>query len=126
MSRTTANEVKTRWNRDHYVQVKISVNPDIAAAFKSKCQADGVSMASELSRFMSGQTPRPTPLPCATRPLRRKALSVIISQLYVVADAESAYLENIPQNLQNSVRYENAERSVSALNDALDILAEAY
>jgi hypothetical protein len=61
----TSNETKARWNAAHYTQVKVSVKPEVAEAFKNRCRADGVSMAAELSRFMSGMTlkPKRTPRP---------------------------------------------------------------
>lgn len=123
----TSNQVKQRWNEGHYVQVKVSVKPELAVAFKAKCQAEGVSMASEFSRFMSGQVISPQkPDPYATRQRRRKLLSSLISRIEAIADAERTYLENIPPNLQSSRMYEAADLTVSALEEALDILAEAY
>jgi hypothetical protein len=123
----TSNEAKQSWNNAHYVQIKVSVKPEIAELFKAKCKADGVSMASELSLFMSGQTKKKTSAQSfATRQLRRKALGLLIHQLQGIADAENAYLENIPSNLRNSQNYDMAEQTVTALNDALDILLEAY
>jgi len=48
----TSNTVKDRWNASHYTQIKVSVNPDTATAFKEACAVNGVSMASILSEFM--------------------------------------------------------------------------
>ena len=125
----TSNEAKSRWNAANYTQVKVSVKPEIAEAFKNRCLAGGVSMAGELSRFMSGETQKPVKSPSPsfdTRQRRRKALAALTRQLQAISDAESAYMDNIPANLQNSQVYESAERAVTALNDALDILREAY
>jgi len=126
-----SNEAKYRWNSSHYTQVKISVPPELAAAFKAKCETDGVSMASQISRFMGEQTSgrrlvKPSKNPYETRPQRRKALSVIISQLDAILDAEQCYLDNIPENLQSSRFYDAAELSVSALVEALLTLNDAY
>lgn len=40
----------------NYTQVKISVAPELATAFKNACNADDVSMTGELSRFMEKRT----------------------------------------------------------------------
>jgi len=127
----TSNETKQHWNADHYTQVKVSVPPELAAAFKAKCAVAGVSMASEISRFMleyiNKRSLSKSPInPFETRPQRRKAFNVIIEQLRAIVDAEQAYLDNIPENLQNSRFYDAAETSISALDEALDILSDAY
>ena len=126
-----SNEIKQRWNANHYTQVKVSVPPELAVAFKAKCEGAGVSMASEISRFMREYTSRHSPVkaqtnPFETRPQRRKAFNAIIEQLRAIMDAEQTYLDNIPENLQCSRFYEAAESSISALDEALDILSEAY
>ena len=121
---TTSNEARQRWNNSHYTQVKVSVQPEIAEAFKRKCQAKGVSMASEISRFMSGENRKPDS--CSTRQRRRKALVSIIVQLEEICDAEKRYWENIPINLQNGERYEAAEQAYVAMEEALSLLHQAY
>jgi len=120
----TSNEAKRRWNNAHYTQVKVSVGPEIAAEFKKKCQAKGVSMASEISRFMSGENKKADP--CGTRRRRRKALSLAIAQLEEIREAEKQYWDNIPINLQNGPAYEAAEQAVSALEEAVELLYHAY
>ena len=125
----TSNKSKQCWNANHYTQVKVSVPPELAADFKAKCSADGVSMASEISRFMRGQSADSNPSPAnpyATRQQRRKALAMLIGQLEAIMDAEQSYQENIPENLQNGSLYDAAEQTVSALDDALNILGDAY
>jgi hypothetical protein len=109
----------------NYTQIKVSVQPEIAANFRAKCLDEGVSMASEISRFMSGKEMRKTD-PCSTRQRRRKAVVAGIGHLETICDAEIAYLENIPANLQNSVVYEAAEQAVSAMEAALNSLHGAY
>jgi hypothetical protein len=131
MMGATSNEAKRRWNAGHYAQVKVSVPPDLAAAFKAKCAAVGVSMASEISRFMSGEiSGRRKAMPpedlFETRPQRRKALSAMIVKLEKLMDAEQNYLGNIPENLQGSRFYDAAEHAVSSFEEALAILSEAY
>ena len=41
----TSSEVKRRYNAKAYTQIVVSVPKEMAAAFKSKCAADGVSQA---------------------------------------------------------------------------------
>jgi len=127
----TSNESKQNWNKTHYTQVKVSIPPQIAAAFKEKCLQNNVSMASEISRFMSEQTKvtgnkTPKTEPYGTRQLRRKALYSLMTQLEGILDAEQAYWQNIPANMQNGERYEAAEQAVSAMEEALDMLHQAY
>ena len=127
----TSNETKQNWNKTHYTQVKVSVLPQIAAAFKEKCLQDGVSMASEISRFMGGQAKaninkKPKADPYGTRQRRRKALYSLITQLEGILDAEQDYWWNIPINMQNGERYAAAEQAVSAMEEALDTLHQAY
>lgn len=60
---------------------------------------------------------------------RRKDIDTIISsleeireQIQTVLDEEQDYLDNIPENLQNSERYETAETAVSELEEAEGII----
>ena len=128
---TASNGAKQRWNASHYSQLKISVPPDLAAAFKAKCKAGNVSVTSEISRFMRretgcGRSGGPPKSLYETRQKRRKALSAMIAQLEEIMEAEQGYMSNIPENLQNSGLYEAAEQAVSAMEEALDALGGAY
>jgi hypothetical protein len=131
MGKTSAM-AKGKWNAANYTQIKVSVNPEVAAAFKAACEADHVSMASELSGFMAGRAatalkrPDEKGLQLANRGGRRKKLEILIRELEQIKDAEEAYQDAIPTNLQRSVRYENAEQCIGAIEEALDILKEAY
>jgi hypothetical protein len=128
------NNAKQKWNDAHYTQVKVSVPHELAAAFKVKCLADGVSMAAEISRFMcdmtgkagTGSTAKQATALYATRPLRRKAMRRLIEQVSDILDAEQQYMDNIPDNLQGSRFYEAAEQAVSCLEEAVNSLSEAY
>ncbi len=120
------NAAKQRWNARHYTQVKVSVAPEIATAFKEKCLQNGVSMASVLSRFMSAQTYPPLKPLYDTRQKRRKALRGILDQLHAIKDAEQVYLDNIPPNLQSSKLFEAAELTVATLEEAISLLEDAY
>ena len=46
------NDARTRWNAKKYKQVKVFVNPDIAADFKATCAAHSESMAAVISQAM--------------------------------------------------------------------------
>ena len=46
-------------------------------------------------------------------------------RLEMLHDEEEEYMENIPENLQSSERYEKAEAAVSALESAISSLEEA-
>lgn len=63
---------------------------------------------------------------------RRKDLREISAQVEELRDAletikgdEEEYLENMPQNLQGSERYETAEEAVSNMEDAISSLEDA-
>jgi len=127
----TSTASKHKWNTEHYTQVKVSVLPEIAQAFKEQCKVNGVSMAGEISRFMSGAVNESSPakksaLGVETRAQRRKTLAVLIRQLAKVVAAEAEYRERIPENLQNSCRYEAADCAIANMENALDCLNEVY
>ena len=121
---TTSNKAKQRWNNEHYTQIKVSLQPEIAGVFKKRCKLRGVSMASEISCFISGENKKPDP--CSTRQRRRKAIVALIIQLEEICDAEKEYLDNIPINLQNGQAYEAAEQAVTAMEEAIGLLHQAY
>jgi len=62
----------------------------------------------------------------SARQCRRKALDAIILRLEILVDAEQDYLETIPITPPNGNRYLDAERTVSALENALSSLYLAY
>ena len=129
---TAANQAKTRWNAKNYTQVKVYVEPGVASAFKAACSRNGDSMASVISQFMaeySGTAAQARPragLDVSTRRKRRQIVSRMAKELEEVRDAEMGYLERIPENLHGSARYEAAEESVSAMDEALDLLGGVY
>jgi len=127
----TSNEIKQRYNEANYVQLKVSVNPRVAAAFKEKCNENGVSMAGVLSQYMviyssTAAKSHLPPIKTATRPHRRESVKTLIGQLEQIRDAEETYRDNIPDNLQSSPNFDAADVSVAALSDALDLLQNAY
>lgn len=62
----------------------------------------------------------------STKRQRRAAVRSIIGQLERICDNEESYLENIPENLQGGINFENADQCVSLLTEALEILESAY
>jgi hypothetical protein len=133
---STRNKSKHEWNSAHYTQIKVSVDQHIAADFKIACSHSGRSTASILSQFMANfanekhfpllPPPKCTPFSVASRSHRRDATYSIVQNLRLILAAELAYRDNIPTNLQNSLRFDNADRAVSALDDAIDILTDAF
>jgi len=125
-----ANEAKQRYNADHYTQVKVSVNPDVASAFKSACTAANVSMAGKLSQFMAdyGNTVvNRRPLSdYSTRRQRRTAVCSLIQQLEQIKAAEERCRDNTPENLQGSMVFESADQCVTLLDEAIDLLGSIY
>ena len=127
-----ANRAKTKWNANNYVQVKVHVDPDVAAAFKSACQKADISMASVLSQFMAQYTrafkdASPTVTDdLSTRKKRRKFVDALSKMFERVRDAEECYMFNIPENLQGSSRYDAAEQSVSKMDEVIDLIGDIY
>jgi hypothetical protein len=133
----TSNASKTRWNAANYTQVKVSVDPALAATFKNACDAAGVSMAAMLSRFMAEYCAAPDRKPVknkraaysgdvSTRLKRRNAVNAVIEQMERIKGAEELYRDNIPDNLRGSMHFENAEQSLSLMDEAIDILMSIY
>ena len=125
-----ATQSKQRWNAAHYTQVKISVAPEVASAFKAACAGYGVSMANVLSKHMAeysdiaGKSKRNPEY--ATKRQRRAAVKSIMGQLVLIRDAQERCRDNIPENLQDSDIYEVADESVSMLDEAIDLLGSIY
>ena len=136
-----ATRAKARWNASNYVQVKVSVPPEIAGAFKAACAAAGASMAGELSRFMAGyaavaaanQTAGKTAGKrgagadsASTMKKRRETVRAVAGLLEQVRDAEERFISNAPENLQSAPIYEDAEQYASVLSDVIEQLGEIY
>ena len=153
LHKSSSGSPKDRWNASHYVQVKISAKPEIAAAFKAACSAADVSLASVLSEFMieysqnsntgvqgnKDGTSMVKPRLCrtcykakpdanifSTRRKRRAAVKAIISEMEQIALAEEKSKDNIPENLQSSITYEAAEESLELLEQVIELLGEIY
>jgi hypothetical protein len=111
-------------------QVKVSVDTQIASAFKKACAGAGISMASELSGFMAsyagGQVKHKAAPDYSTRRRRRAEIRSIIEQLGQIQACEEKVRDNMPENLQGSSAYETAEEAVSSLEEAIDALANFW
>jgi hypothetical protein len=112
-------------------QVKALVDAGTADAFKAACAKAGVSMAGELSRFMSeySKTAKKPKLPSedvSTRRNRRRRVAAIIGQMERIRDAEQGYCENFPENLRTSAPYESSEESVSVMDEVIGLLEAIY
>jgi hypothetical protein len=62
----------------------------------------------------------------SSRAKRKKSVSLAISLLERVRDAEQQNIDNFPTNLQNSDAFANAESSLDALFDAIVSLDDIY
>jgi len=107
-------------------QVKVSVDPEVAAAFKAACAAASIPMAAELSRFMAdyakGSVKRKAAPDYATRRKRRAAITRILAELEQIKAAEEGLIDNAPENLRDAPIYETAEEYIEALDEAIELL----
>jgi hypothetical protein len=128
--KNSATQAKQRWNSKHYTQVKVSVDPDVALAFKKTCVSSGVSMAKKLTEFMSEYSivaAKSGRLPdFITIRQRRSAAKSMAKQLDILKTAEAQSRDRIPLNLQLSENYENADERVSLLEEAIELLKSIY
>jgi len=127
ISKTTkAEETETK-----HKQVKVLVETEIANAFKAACMKAGVSMACELSRFMSDygkvtKKCKSAVVDVTTRRNRRKQINTIIKQMERIRDAETRYYDNFPENLRMSAPYEATEEAISIIDEVIDSLGSIY
>jgi len=115
-----------------YKQVKVWIDSEIAAAFKTACTKSGVSMAHELSHFMAehtdllGRINKKKDGQIKNRGWRRKEVEKVIPILDEIRDLEEYYKDNVPENLQSGPAYSAAEETIDILDQAIDLLREAY
>jgi hypothetical protein len=112
-------------------QVKIYVEPELAATFATLCRAGGVSVTAELSGYMRKRTGRREPSTASgihtdVRRQRKAAMRHAVTLLEKIRDDEGAYFEAMPESLKASELGEDAEQTVNRINDALDALGEAF
>ena len=131
---TAATRAKRKWNSQHYTNVSAAMDQELAAKLKERCRQDSVSVTGVITRLVAGyleaEPPGPKEKPQKKAPdnrgRRRRALQAHISAIEDICCGEEEYLNNIPENLHGSVRYQNAENSVEHLLAGLDELREAY
>lgn len=114
-----------------YTQVKVSVRPELAAAFKAVCASNGTSLTSTISSFMetycnvnapkNGYSPN-----LSTKRQRRATVRRVLEQLQRILDNEENYKDNIPENLQGSEAFLMAEYCVELVGEAIEALETAY
>jgi len=114
-----------------YTQVKVTVAPELAAAFKAACTASGSSMVSVISSFMEAYSKANAPKKghlssLSTKRQRRAAVQRILDQLVLIRDNEEKYKDNIPDNLQGSEAFHLADCCVSQIDEAIEALESAY
>jgi len=113
-------------------QVKISVELNVALAFKNACIKNGVSMTKELTNFMVERADilndcsNMENVRLSSRSGRRKETAAAIAKLEKIRNAEADYRDKIPPNLQSGPAYEAAEYAVDQIEQALDLLHEAF
>ena len=121
------NKTEKRSYNKPYKQVKIYVKPEIAEAFKTKCLNEGVSLSEKLSGLMEGETIRISAIDAVEQKgQRRKAVGIITGKLEKIIEAEIEYIENLPDNLQNSSLRDKAEEIIETLEEALSLLEQVY
>ena len=65
-------------------------------------------------------------LDLSNRAKRSKATALAAALLVRIRTAEEAYMARIPENLQGSDAYDNADYSISLLDEAIDVVASVY
>ena len=61
-----------------------------------------------------------------TRRMRRTTIKSVLSCLTAIRDAEQRYLDNVPENFQNSESFDVGECAVDAIDEAISILDGIY
>jgi hypothetical protein len=123
---------RKEWNASNYNQIKADVPPETATAFKAACRANNepvrqvlIGLMEEYSRLPMKAKKVAAP-DYSTRAKRRKATAEIFDQLMEILEAEEAYKDAIPENLQGSKRYDAAEKAVDSLNEAIAAIEDAF
>ena len=127
-------EPQKRWNAENYKQFNIALRPELIDAFREVCTKNNVTMRAMLVSLMSEYASSPPTSQMLKsekndykrRIDRRKATNLICTQLEDILSAESQYMENIPENLRNSSRYEAAEHAVDSITIAIESLSDAF
>jgi len=103
---------KQQWNAKNYTQLKFSIAPTLADAFKIACNAANVSMTSVVVEFMTKYlklaAAKRSDFKYKTKKQRRDAIKRIIQSLESIKNAQEHSRDNIPENLQGSTYFEEA------------------
>ena len=51
---TAATKAKRKWNNEHYTNVTVAMNPELAARLKEACKEKGVSASSVITGLVAG------------------------------------------------------------------------
>jgi len=62
----------------------------------------------------------------SSRAKRRMATNLAAGLLGRIRDAEAAYLERIPENLRDSVAYDDTDLYIGLLDDAIGAMEDIY
>jgi hypothetical protein len=65
-------------------------------------------------------------LDLSSKAKRRKAAALVSSLLERLRSAEEAYMERIPESLQASDAYDNADNAIALLEEAIDLVSSVY
>ncbi|MDR1462525.1 MAG: hypothetical protein LBI68_05230 [Azoarcus sp.] len=111
--------------------MNVALPKDLAAAFKARCAACGVSAAGEIARMVRESLGMPQvakikAAPAAprfdTRLGRRKAVKDVIWRLGEIRDAEQSYMDGMPEQLLET-NGAGIDDAVAALDAAIGELA---
>ena len=106
-------------------QVKFTLETAVVSAFKRRCAAEGVSMASVVREWMKTRNPvKEVRLSHSTRPHRRNTVQEIIALLNSVMESEAEYRDKIPEHFAQ--RYEDADSACEMLSQAISCLEDAF
>jgi len=106
-------------------QVKFTIEASIVAAFKTRCESEGVSMTSVIRQWMiSGKPTKNARINIDTRPHRRKTVQEVVALLESLLQQETDYCDAIPEVFET--RRASAEWACEQLETAIDCLTEAF
>jgi len=99
-----------------------------AVAFNTVRVADTFAQSS-LSRnggFIVKTHAEQSNLEFVSRQKRRAGVKAILMRLSAIRSAEQRYLDNVPDNFQNSESFEVGENAVDILDEVIGLLTDAY
>jgi hypothetical protein len=51
---SAATRAKRKWNREHYTNITVAMNPQLAVRLKERCGKEGVSVTSVITGLVTG------------------------------------------------------------------------